>query len=176
LVYDIAEVIEMRPRKYHVTLTEDEYKYLKELTCKGTASAQKIKHAQILLKLDETFNDKPWALEEIRKAYGTCDGTICSIAQRFVEEGLTSALNRKQQQNRHHKITGEVEAHIVAIACSDAPEGRDHWTLQLIADRLVELKVVDSISATAVGTTLKKMNLSPGSSKNGVFQKREQNS
>ena len=165
----------MRPRKYHVTLTEDEYKYLKELTSKGTASAQKIKHAQILLKLDETFNDKPWALEEIRKAYGTCDGTICSIAQRFVEEGLDSALNRKQQQNRHHKITGEVEAHITAIACSDAPEGRDHWTLQLIADRLVELKVVDSISATAVGTTLKKMNLSPGSSKNGVFPRREQN-
>ena len=166
----------MRPRKYHVSLTEDEYKYLKELTSKGTASAQKIKHAQILLKLDETFNEKPWALEEIRKAYGTCDGTICSIAQRFVEEGLTSALNRKQQQNRHRKITGEVEAHIAAIACSEAPEGRDHWTLQLIADRLVELKVVDSISATAVGTTLKKMNLSPGSSKNGVFPKREQNS
>lgn len=116
--YDIAEVREMRPRKYHVTLTEDEHKYLNEMTRRGTASAQKIKHAQVLLKLDETYNDKPWQLEEIRKAYGVSIGTICSIAQRFVEEGLEFALNRKQQQNRHHKITGEVEAHIVAIACS----------------------------------------------------------
>ena len=156
MIYDIAEVREMQPRKYHVTLTEDEHKYLNEMTRRGTASAQKIKHAQALLKLDETYNNRPWQLEEIRKAYGVSIGTICSIAQRFVEEGLEFALNRKQQQNRHHKITGEVEAHIVAIACSDAPEGRDRWTLQLIADRLVELKVVDSISATAVGTTLKK--------------------
>ena len=176
MIYDIAELREMRPRKYHVTLTEDEHKYLNEMTRRGTASAQKIEHAQVLLKLDETYNDKPWQLEEIRKAYGVSIGTICNIAQRFVEEGLEFALNRKQQQNRHHKITGEVEAHIVAIACSDAPEGRDRWTLQLIADRLVELKMVDSISATAIGTTLKKTNSNPGSSKNGASQKREQNS
>ena len=104
--YDIAEVREMRPRKYHVTLTEDEHKYLNEMTRRGTASAQKIKHAQVLLKLDETYNDKPWQLGEIRKAYGVSIGTICSIAQRFVEEGLEFALNRKQQQKRHHKLTG----------------------------------------------------------------------
>lgn len=84
------------------------------------------------------------------------------MAQRFVEEGLESALNRKKQLNRHHKITGDVEAYIIAIACSDAPEGRDRWTLQLIADKLVELQVVDSISPTAVGTTLKKTSSSHG--------------
>ena len=166
----------MRPRKYHVTLTREEYDYLNGLTRKGTVSAQKIRHAQILLKLDENFNEKPWTVKAVVEAYQTNAQTVCSVAQRFVEEGLESALNRKKQQNRHHKITGEVEAHIVAIACSDAPEGRDKWTLQLIADRLVELKVIDSISATAVGTTLKKTNLNRGLSKNGAFPKQEQNS
>lgn len=165
----------MRPRKYHVTLTEDEYQELLELTRKGTASAQKIRHAQILLKLDESFNEKPWTVKAIIEAYHTNHNTVCSIARRFVEEGLESALNRKKQENRHRKITGEVEAHIVATACSDAPEGRSEWTMQLIADRLVELKVVDSISATAVGTTLKKTNLNHGLWKNGASRKREQN-
>ena len=83
----------MRPRRYHVTLTKEEHQYLNELTRKGTASAQKIKHAQIILKLDETFNEKPWALEEIRETYGASIGTICSAAQRFVGEGMDSALN-----------------------------------------------------------------------------------
>ena len=152
----------MRPRKYHVTLTDEEYQALLRLTGKGTASAQKIRHAEILLKLDENHNEKIWTINEIAEAYHTNSTTVCSIAQRFVEEGMESALNRKKQLKRHHKITGEVEAHMIAIACSDAPEGRDHWTLQMIADKLVELKVVDSISATAVGTTLKKINLNRG--------------
>lgn len=95
-------------------------------------------------------------MKEIVDAYHTNSTTVCAVAQRFVEEGLESASNRKKQLNRHHKIAGEVEAHMIAIACSDAPEGRDRWTLQMIADKLVELKIVDSISTTAVGTTLKK--------------------
>lgn len=152
----------MRPRKYHVTLTDEEYSKLIDLTRKGTASAQKIRHAEILLKLDENHNEKPWTVKEVVDAYHTNCTTVCAVAQRFVEEGLESALNRKKQLNRHHKITGEVEAHMIAIASSDAPEGRDRWTLQLIADKMVELKVVDSISATAVGTTLKKTNSNRG--------------
>lgn len=152
----------MRPRKYHVTLTDEEYDQLVGLTRKGTASAQKIRHAEILLKLDENHNEKPWTVKEIVDAYHTNSTTVCAVAQRFVEEGLESALNRKKQLNRHHKITGEVEAYMIAIACSDAPEGRDRWTLQMIADKMVELKVVDSISATAVGTTLKKTNSNRG--------------
>ncbi len=152
----------MRPRKYHVTLTDEEYDKLIGLTRKGTASAQKIRHAEILLKLDENHNEKPWTVKETVDAYHTNCTTVCAVAQRFVEEGLESALNRKKQLNRHHKITGEVEAHMIAIACSDAPEGRDRWTLQLIANKMVELKVVDSISATAVGMTLKKTNSNRG--------------
>ena len=78
------------------------------------------------------------------------------IAKRFVTGGLEAALGRKEQANRHKKIDGRVEAHIIAIACSEAPEGRERWTLQLIADELVRLGVVDSISDTAVMETLKK--------------------
>ena len=153
----------MRPRKYHVTLTQEEHQTLLDLTKKGTVSAQKVRHAQILLKLDENFNEKPWSVQAICDAYHTNHSTVCGVAQRFVENGLESALNRKKQENRHRKITGDVEAHIIAIACSDAPEGRERWTLQLIADRLVELKIVDSISSTAIGTTLKKTNSNRGS-------------
>ena len=165
----------MRPRKYHVTLTEEEHSELLELVKKGKTQAYRITHAQVLLKLDENYNEKPWTTEEIAKAYNINPRTVSWIGRRFVEGGLSSALERQKQQNRHHKITGEVQAQIITIACSDAPEGRDRWTLQLIADRLVELKVVESISATAVGTTLKKVNLNRGSKKRGVFQNREQN-
>lgn len=82
--------------------------------------------------------------------------TVCKVAQCFVEKGIESALNRKKKPNRHHKITGEAAVRMIAVSCSDVPEGRDRWTLQMIADKMVELKVVDSISATAVGMTLKK--------------------
>lgn len=84
-------------------------------------------------------------------------------------------MERKKQLNRHHKITGDVEAQMIAIACSDALEGYSRWTLQMIADKLVELKVIDSISATAVGTTLKKASSNHGWLKNGASPKLEQN-
>ena len=89
--------------------------------------------------------------------------------------GVDSALGRKEQVNRHKKIDGRVEAHMIAIACSEAPEGRERWTLQLNADELVRLGVVDSISDTAVMKTLKKTNLSLGKRKNGVSLNRGQN-
>lgn len=166
----------MRPRKYHVELNEEEQKILEEIINKGKNSASKIKHAQILLKLDESNGKKAWTGSEIKEAYGVAERTISLLAKRFVENGLESALERQKQLNRHHKVTGEVEAQMIAIACSEAPEGYSKWTLQMIADKLVELKVIDSISATAVGTTLKKANLSLGSLKSGVSQKRDQNS
>ena len=136
----------------------------------------RIRHAQILLKLDEIPENQKWTYEAIREAYGGTPYTISQIAKRFVTEGLEAALGRKEQQNRHRKVDGKVEARIIAIACSDAPEGRDHWTLQMIADELVRLGVVDSISDTAVMNTLKKTNLSPGRKKNGASRKQGQNS
>lgn len=96
--------------------------------------------------------------------------TISQIEKRFVTGGLEAALGRKEQANRHRKIDGWVEAHIIAIACSEAPEGRERWTLQLIADELVRLGIVDSISDTAVIETLKKANLNLGKRRNGASQ------
>lgn len=146
----------MRPRIYHVTLTEDEHKQLLELVKTGKTQAYRILHAQVLLMLDETFNSRVWPVAEIADAYHINVSTVCDIARRFVEGGLSCALERKKQLNRKHKITGEVEAQIIAIACSEPPQGRERWTLSLIADRLVQLQAVDSISPTAVGTTFKK--------------------
>ena len=97
------------------------------------------------------------------------------IAKRFVTGGMEAALGRKEQLNRHKKIDGRVEAYIIVIACSEAPEGRERWTLQLIADELVRLGVVDSISDTAVMETLKKTNLSLGKRRNGASQSRGRN-
>ncbi len=113
----------MRPVKYHVTLREKEHNYLVELTRKGKASAQKIKRANILLALDETCNSKLMSYNDIKTAYHTNEHTVCDISKKFVEGGLEAALERKQQQNRHHKITGNVEANITMIACSNPPEG-----------------------------------------------------
>ena len=147
----------MRPRKYHITLTQEEYNELLHLVKKGTTQAHKITHAQVLLKLDESFNEKPWNVEDISDAYHISTHAVCDIAARFVDGGLAHALERKKQMNRHHKITGDIQA-------------------QIIADRLVVLGVVDSLSATAVGTVLKKTNLSPGFMKNGVSPNPGQNS
>ena len=147
----------MRPRKYHITLTQEEYNELLHLVKKGPTQAYKITHAQVLLKLDESFNEKPWNVEDISDAYHISTHAVCDIAARFVDGGLAHALERKKQMNRHHKITGDIQ-------------------VQIIADRLVVLGVVDSLSATAVGTVLKKTNLSPGFMKNGVSPNPGQNS
>ncbi len=143
-------------KKYYVTLSEEERKQLKELVQRGKTQGYRIKHAQILLKLDEIPENADWTGEKIGKSYDASIMTVSNIAKRFVLEGLEAALGRKEQQNRRRKIDGEVEARIVAIACSDAPEGRSRWTLELIADELVRLGVVESISDTAVLNTLKK--------------------
>lgn len=163
-------------QKYIVTLTAEERASLEELIAKGKTQGYRIRHAQILLKLDEIPENRKWTYTVIQEAYGAAPYTISQIAKRFVTEGLEAALGRKEQQNRHRKVDGTVEAYIIAIACSEAPEGRDHWTLQMIADELVRLGVVDSISDTAVMNTLKKTNLNPGRKKNGASRNPEQNS
>lgn len=163
-------------QKYIVTLTAEEHTSLEELIAKGKTQGYRIRHAQILLKLNEIPENRKWTYTAIQEAYGATPYTISQIAKRFVTEGLEAALGRKEQQNRHRKVDGNVEAHMLAIACSEAPEGRDHWTLQMIADELVRLGVVDSISDTAVMNTLKKTNSSPGRKKNGASRKPEQNS
>ena len=148
-------VMKSEPQIY-LQLTEEERQELKALVQRGKTQGYRIKHAQILLKLDEIPENQEWTYDKIKDAYHAAPHTISQIAKRFVTGGLEAALGRKEQANRHRKIDGRVEAHIIAIACSEAPEGRERWTLQLIADELVRLGVVDSISDTAVMETLKK--------------------
>lgn len=163
-------------QKYIVTLAEEERHILGELIQKGKTQGYRIKHAQILLRLDEIPENQSWTYQKIKEAFHVTPHTITQIAKRFVTGGLEAALGRKEQANRRRKVDGEVEARILAITCSNPPEGRERWTLQLIADELVRLQVVDSISDTAVLNTLKKTNLSHGKRKNGAFQRQARNS
>ncbi len=98
------------------------------------------------LKLDQKPENRAWTYDRIKDAYGASRTTIAGIAQRFVMEGMEAALGRKVQENRRRKVTGEVEARICAIACSEPPEGASRWTMQAIADELIRLEVVDYIT------------------------------
>lgn len=161
--------------RYKVTLTEEEIQQLKSIIQKG-GKGYRIRHAQILLKLDEKPENALWTYDRIHEAYGASHSTTANIAKRFVMEGLDAALKRKKQQNRRRKVTGEVEAHICAIACSEPPEGASHWTMQAIADELIRLEVVEYITDTTVCNVMKKMKSSHGLSKSGVSQRLMQSS
>jgi transposase len=141
---------------YKVTLTNEERKELQSLIQKG-GKGYRIRHAQILLKLDQIPENKNWTYERIKEAYKASNSVIAGVAKRFVEEGFEAALGRKKQQNYHRKVTGEVEAQLCAIACSNPPEGRSRWTMQLIADELIRLEIVDYITDSTVCTAMKKM-------------------
>ncbi len=153
--------------RYRVKLTEDEKKYLEGIVQKG-GKGYRIKHAQILMKLDERPENKAWTYDRIKEAYSASNGTIAGVAKRFVMEGMEAALGRKRQENRHRKVTGEVEAQICLIACSEPPEGCSRWTMQMIADELIRLEVVDYITDSTVCDVMKKTKSSRGSWKNGV--------
>ncbi len=141
--------------RYKVTLTEEEIEELKNIIQKG-GKGYRIKHAQILLKLDSKPENKEWTYDRIKDAYGAAHSTIAGVAKRFVMEGLEAALGRKKQKNHYRKVTGEVEAQICVIACSDPPEGRSRWTMQMIADELIRLEVVDYITDSTVCEVMKK--------------------
>ena len=156
--------------RYKVTLTAEERKELDFLIQRG-GKGYRIRHAQILLKLDQVAENAEWTYDRIQAAYRASHTTIAGIAKRFVFEGLEAALGRRKHNNYHRKITGEVEARICAIACSNPPEGRSRWTIQMIADELVRLELVDSISDSAVCEAMKKTNSSRGLLKNGAYPK-----
>jgi len=146
-------------KKYIVRLTEEERSQLKDLINKGKGPAYKIKHANILLNVD--VDGPNLSSVKIAKILHCHQNTVYNVKQRFVQQGLDAALNRKKQEkpSRQRKLDGAQEARLIAIACSNPPEGRAKWTLQMLADELVALKVVDSISDQTVRRTLKKMNL-----------------
>lgn len=142
----------MPAKKYLVKLEASERNQLLEMTRKGTIGARKMKRAQILLKADEGWKDA-----DIIKALNTNRSTVERTRKRLVEGGLDKALNEDPRPGQRPKLDGKAEAYLIALACSDAPGGRDHWPLRLLADKLVELGVVESISHEAVRQTMKKM-------------------
>lgn len=153
----------MAGKKYRVQLTSEERNDLTQLTSRGKIAARKLTHAQILLHADEESSTGSLKDTAIAKAVHCSRLTVERVRKRFVTEGLDSALNPKvQKRRRPKKLDGKGEAFLVATACSSAPEGYCDWTLQLLADRLIECDIVDTISRETVRKTLKKMNLSLG--------------
>ncbi len=148
-------------RKYVVTLSEEERVYLNRIVQKGKVSGFRIRHAQILLKLDEIPENKGWTQKMIAQAYSTNEFSVIHIGKRFVEEGLESALSRKPQENRSRKVDGEVEAKVIALACTNPPEGHERWTVRLLRDEVVRLEIAN-IERSSVNGILKKMNSSRG--------------
>lgn len=145
-------------KKYVVRLSAEEREQLESLVKKGKTQAYRIKHANILLAVDA---DGPnWTDEEAAEAFGCHVNTVSNVRRRLVEQGLEAAVERKKQKSpsRERLLDGEKEARLIALACTEPPEGRPRWTLQMLADKLVALEVVESISDQTVRRTLKKTN------------------
>ena len=151
-------------KKYKVTLTDAERQQLSDLIASGKGAARKLAHARILLKADAADGGPAWPDERIAEAVEVSRATVERVRQRFVEQGLEASLGRKPQDrpSRQRKLDGRAEARLVALACSQPPEGRQEWTMQLLADKLVELRIVDTIADETVRRALKKTRSSRG--------------
>jgi transposase len=149
-------------KKYIVTLTESEQATLVDIIKKRNEKSIKVKRAYILLATDEN-GDKSWSDKQISETYHVRTKTVENLRQRFVEDGFEIALNGKPKEPKREKIfDAEVEAKLIATRCSEVPEGFNKWTLRLLADKMVELNYVETISHESVRQMLKKTKLSPG--------------
>ena len=154
--------------KYVVRLTAEERAELEEVTRRGRVAATTVKHAWILLQADEGPSGAAWPDRQIRDAYGVSWSTIARVRQKFVEGGVGAALVRKKAARPPtQKVDGEMEARLIALACSAPPEGEARWTLRLLADRMVQLEYADALSYETVRRVLKKTNSSRGRRKSG---------
>ena len=142
--------------KFAVRLTPEQRDQLEHMVRAGKSSARVTTRARILLKTDEG-----WSAPKVAQALDVCEGTVFRLKRRFAEDGLEGALKDRVQAHRYRKLDHLEEAHLIALACSPAPEGHDHWNLRLLADRMVELGVVESLSHEAVRLHLKKTSSSP---------------
>ena len=149
---------------YHVMLLAEERAELERMTRTGKAAAMKLTHARILLLADEAAAAGSGRSDgQIMEALGVSKNTVCRVRERFVEQGLESALVRKPAARTYaRKLDGRGEAHLIALACSDPPAGRSDWTLQLLADRMVAMGHVDRLSYETVRQVLKKTRSSRG--------------
>ena len=150
-------------KKYIVTLTDEERRILREMLSRGKAAARKLTHARILLKADAAPGGPAWRDAAIAEGLEIGRATVERVRRQFVEEGLEAALVRRASCRQYRrKLDGDGEAHLVALACSKAPEGRSRWTLRLLADRMVVLEHVDRLSHETVRQLLKKTNSNLG--------------
>lgn len=149
-------------KKYVVSLSKEERQSLEQIVNTGKRAAYTINHARILLKADRNQPEQGWTDQAIKTALDVSLRTIERVRQRFVEEGLDAALKCRPGGGRKLKLTGEVEAHLVALRCSEAPNGKGRWTLRLLADQMVELGYVEHMSHESVRQVLKKTNCNPG--------------
>ena len=153
----------MPAKNYIVELTSKERKQLKRLISTGKTAAYKQRHARILLLTDEGPNGPKMTDEKIAKALSCGRITVERVRKHFVEEGLAKALSRQKSRRQYQrKLDGDCEAHLVALACSEPPQGYECWSLRLLADKMVALEYVDSLSYQTVRRTLKKTNLNLG--------------
>lgn len=149
----------MPAKKYRVQLTEEERTHLIELTTKGTSSARKQTRARILLKVDEAAQGEAWTDALTSRALEVCPATVVRARRLYCTEGLERAISRKSPERDYEpKIDGRAEAELVRLSCSQAPEGRGHWSLRLLADEMVELGYFEELSHETVRQVLKKTN------------------
>jgi len=147
-------------KKYPVILTQTERDKLKSLIAAGTAPARKLTHARILLKADQSSEGPGWVDDAVAEALEVSQPTVSRVRKHYFQDGLRAALNRRPPNREYHRrLDGEQEARLVALACSEPPQGQARWSLRLLADKLVELEIVEEeISYQTVRRTLKKTN------------------
>jgi transposase len=150
-------------KQFKVVLTLPERAMLRKLLASGEAPARKLMHARMLLKADQGPHGPGLSDTAVAREVESGRNTVFRVRERYTKEGLEAALTRQAPRREYHRtLDGAGEAHLVRLACSAPPEGQARWTLQLLADRLVELEVVDRISDQTVRRTLKKTSLSLG--------------
>ena len=154
----------MAGKRYTIQLTEEERERLNHLIRGGKGAVRVATRARILLKIDEG-----WNAPQVAAALDVAEGTVYRVKRRYADEGLDGVLQDRVQANRFRKLDDKGEAHLIALACSPAPDGHDHWTLlRLLADRMVELGLVESLSYETVRLKLKKTSSSHGASSSGA--------
>jgi transposase len=160
--------VAMSPR-YRVTLSKEERKDLESMTRRGKTHARRFIHARALLLCDAGADGPAWNVSDVATALGVTSRAIEHLKKRFVEEGIEAALERKAREKPPREVTfdGAFEARLIALACSEAPEGRRRWTVRLLADKAVELSFAASVSHMTVQRVLKKTNFSLTSASTG---------
>jgi transposase len=144
--------------KNSIELTQEQRSQLEEVISKGAAKARKIQHAQVLLKIDSGKDGPNWSDEQVKEAFGVSSSTIWRMRQRFLAQGMEDTLNRRPQPERpdKRKVTGEQEAQLIALACTEAPTGYSRWSIRLLTKKAIELEIVEEVGRETIRLVLKK--------------------